>query len=71
MEKYLTDENGNKRSKDYAFSIQLAFENGVVCIPMSPFYGYDNAHLGSKYVRFAFCKEEEMIFEAGRRLHKW
>lgn len=39
MEKYLTDENGNKRRKKYAFSIQLVFENGVACIPMSPFYG--------------------------------
>jgi len=39
MEKYLFDEKGQRRTKDYAFAYQLANENRVVCIPMSPFYG--------------------------------
>ena len=56
-EKYLIDENGQKRSKDYAFAYQLAFENKVVCIPVSPFYSTKDTHLGEKYVRFAFCKD--------------
>ena len=70
MEKYMTDDEGNKRSKDYAFAYQLANENKVVCIPISPFYGPDEVHLGEKYVRFAFCKDEEMILEASKRLQK-
>lgn len=37
-EKYLKDEQGNARTNDYAFCIQLAYENGVVAIPCSPFY---------------------------------
>ena len=61
MEKYLYDEDGKKRSKDYAFAYQLANENKVVCIPCTPFYGSDHAHLGQKYVRFAFCKEQDLI----------
>ena len=67
-EKYYTDEQGNRRTKDYAFAYQLAYENRVVCIPCSSFYGQENQHLGSRYVRFAFCKDEELIREAGRRL---
>lgn len=68
MEKYYTDEQGNRRTKDYAFAYQLAYENRVVCIPCSTFYGQENQHLGARYVRFAFCKDEELIREAGRRL---
>ena len=60
-EKYLVDENGHKRTKDYAFAYQLANENKVVCIPISPFYDAKDGHLGERYVRFAFCKEEDMI----------
>lgn len=68
MEKYFLDEHGQRRTKDYAFAYQLAHENRVVCIPCSPFYGKENEHLGAQYVRFAFCKDEELIREAGRRL---
>lgn len=57
LEKYLTDEHGNKRSRDLAFAYQLAYENRVVCIPMSPFYGPEDSKLGERYVRFAFCKD--------------
>lgn len=70
MEKYMVDEEGNKRTKDYAFAYQLANENKVVCIPISPFYGASDSHLGEKYVRFAFCKDEEMLIEAGKRLRQ-
>lgn len=57
-EKYFKDDQGNDRTKDYAFAIQLAYENGVVVIPCSPFYDVKDKHLGEKYVRFAFCKDE-------------
>lgn len=70
QEKYLYDEEGNKRTKDYAFAYQLTMENKVVCIPVSPFYDVKDASLGEKYVRFAFCKEEDMIIEAGKRMRK-
>lgn len=60
-EKYLHDENGEKRTRDYAFAYQLALENKVVCIPCSPFYDPSNVSEGEKYVRFAFCKGDELI----------
>lgn len=67
-EKYMKDEEGTPRTKDWAFAYQLANENKVVCIPMSPFYDKSQAQLGARYVRFAFCKTEEMIREAAKRM---
>jgi len=67
-EKYMYDEDGKKRSRDYAFAYQLAYENKVVCTPMSPFYDSKDIALGERYVRFAFCLEEDTLREAGKRL---
>ena len=39
---------------------------GVVAIPTSVFY--DDKAAGRELVRFAFCKREEVIDEAARRL---
>jgi len=35
---------------------------------MSPFYDSKNVDIGEKYVRIAFCKDEEALLEAGKRL---
>lgn len=67
-EKYMTDEHGNQRTKDWAFCHKLANEEKVVAIPCSPFYSEEDAYLGANYVRFAFCKEADMIRDAGKRL---
>jgi aspartate/methionine/tyrosine aminotransferase len=69
-EKYLYDEHGQKRTKDFAFAYQLAYENKVVCIPLSPFYAGNESHLGERYVRFACCKDDELILEASKRLQQ-
>ena len=37
---------------------------------MSPFYDSKNVSIGEKYVRFAFCKDEETLIEAGKRLQQ-
>jgi N-succinyldiaminopimelate aminotransferase len=39
---------------------------GVVAIPTSVFY--DDAGAAPRLVRFAFCKREDVIAEAARRL---
>lgn len=67
-EKYMVDEEGKKRTKDYAFCIQLAYEEGVVAIPCSAFYSAKNVGEGEKYIRFAFCKDEPIMLEAGKRM---
>lgn len=70
MEKYGYDEEGRKRTKDYAFAFQLAKENGIACIPMSPFYSQKDLHLGEKYIRLAYCKDTDILLEAAKRLQK-
>jgi N-succinyldiaminopimelate aminotransferase len=45
---------------------ELPARAGVVAIPTSVFY--DDAHVAPTLVRFAFCKRDEVIAEAARRL---
>jgi N-succinyldiaminopimelate aminotransferase len=51
---------------DVAFCRHLIEKIGVAAIPPSVFY--ENARYGKSYVRFAFCKKEETLREAVRRL---
>jgi N-succinyldiaminopimelate aminotransferase len=53
---------------DVAFCHHLIDDVGVAAIPPSAFY--DHAEYGKTYVRFAFCKKEETLREAVRRLEK-
>lgn len=60
-EKHYTDENNNKLTKDWAFSVWMTKEVGVTVIPCSEFYSEEFKHLGANLVRFAYCKTEETI----------
>ena len=53
---------------DVAFCRHLTTEVGVAAIPPSAFYM--NPADGATLARFAFCKTEETLQEAGRRLRK-
>jgi N-succinyldiaminopimelate aminotransferase len=53
---------------DVAFCRYLLEEVGVAAIP--PSFFYDNKARGRGYVRFAFCKREETLREAVRRMEK-
>ena len=66
----MQDEKGKRRAKDYAFSLQLIYEEGVSIIPCSAFYDEANIEDREKYVRLTFCKDEEIIAEAGRRIRE-
>nr|MCU0481053.1 aminotransferase class I/II-fold pyridoxal phosphate-dependent enzyme [Anaerolineae bacterium] len=55
---------------DVAFSQYMITEIGVAVIPTSAFYSTNNKHLGSKHVRFAFCKGNEVISAANERMLK-
>lgn len=50
------------------FARFLITEVGVATIPPSTFYCTDHAHIGSKHVRFAFCKNDDVIHKAAERL---
>jgi len=52
------------------FTRYLTKDIGVSCIPPESFYSQDHAHIGHGNVRFAFCKSDEMLQEAGERLAK-
>jgi N-succinyldiaminopimelate aminotransferase len=52
------------------FTRYLTKEVGVACIPPESFYGQEHAQIGQGYVRFAFCKSDEMLQEVKERLSK-
>lgn len=52
------------------FARHLIRAAGVVCIPPESFYSQQHAHIGQGYVRFAFCKSDEMLQEVRQRLAK-
>jgi N-succinyldiaminopimelate aminotransferase len=51
-----------------AFCRTLPERAGVVAVPTVVFYDPAHAHLGRHLVRFAFCKSDEVLGEAVRRL---
>ena len=52
------------------FTRYLTKDMGVACIPPESFYSQEHAHIGHGYVRFAFCKSDKMLQQAGERLAK-
>ncbi len=52
----------------FEFTRYLIQTAGIACIPPESFYGQEHASIGSKYVRFAFCKSDAMLREVHTRL---
>lgn len=50
------------------YTRHLIKDVGVACIPPESFYSSQHAHIGHGYVRFAFCKSDELLGEAKERL---
>lgn len=51
-----------------AYTRHLIQEVGVACIPPESFYSPQHAPIGHGYVRFAFCKSDELLGEVKERL---
>ncbi|HEY7095569.1 MAG TPA: aminotransferase class I/II-fold pyridoxal phosphate-dependent enzyme [Terriglobales bacterium] len=64
----MTDISAFGFSDDVTFTKHLVKEIGVAAVPGSSFY--NDPKDGANQVRFAFCKREETLDEAGRRLLK-
>jgi aspartate/methionine/tyrosine aminotransferase len=64
----MTDISGFGFANDIEFSRYLVKEIGVATVPGSSFY--NDARDGSQQVRLAFCKRDETLDEAGKRLKK-
>src|SRR5580698_9906554 len=64
----MTDISAFGFSDDVVFTKYLVKEIGVAAVPGSSFY--NDPRDGAKQVRFAFCKKDATLDEAGRRLRK-
>jgi len=64
----MTDISAFGFADDVAFTKYLVKEIGVAAVPGSSFYG--DPRDGAKQVRFAFCKKDATLDEAGNRLKK-
>jgi aminotransferase len=62
----LADFSGLSELPDTEFSLWLARERGVAPVPGSSFFS--RPELGRKYVRFVFCKTDDVLQEAAARL---
>ncbi|KAK2625913.1 hypothetical protein QTJ16_005225 [Diplocarpon rosae] len=56
------------RPRDFKLSWFLIQEVGVAAIPPTEFYTDKNAHIGEDWLRFAVCKEDEVLERAKERL---
>lgn len=57
-------------TRDWALCRWLTQEIGVAAIPPSSFYCDENKYLAANYARFAFCKPDDVLQEAAKRLLK-
>jgi aspartate/methionine/tyrosine aminotransferase len=64
----MTDISGFGFTDDVEFTRHLVREVGVACVPGSSFYS--RPELGSRQVRFCFCKKDETLDAAAERLLK-
>jgi aspartate/methionine/tyrosine aminotransferase len=64
----MTDVSAFEFADDVAFTQYLVKEIGVAAVPGSSFYS--DPRDGAKQVRFAFCKRDVTLDEAGKRLKK-
>ncbi|KAG8920165.1 hypothetical protein FRC01_014412, partial [Tulasnella sp. 417] len=58
------------RGKDFRAAWFIAQEVGVSTIPVSEFYCKEHQEIGERFIRFAFCKDYELLQRAAERLQK-
>ncbi|MCJ1416624.1 hypothetical protein MMC32_002962 [Xylographa parallela] len=56
------------RPRDFKLSWFLIMELGVAAIPPTEFYTNENAHMAENYLRFAVCKNDDVLEQAKERL---
>ena len=56
------------RGKDWLVCYWMTTVIGVACIPPSSFYLPEHAHIGEKYIRLCFCKDDDIINNAITKL---
>ena len=56
------------RPRDFKMAWFLIMEIGVAAIPPTEFYTDERAHLAEDYMRFAVCKNDDVLETAKERL---
>jgi N-succinyldiaminopimelate aminotransferase len=64
----MTDFSAIFKGSPMEFTHYLIKEIGIACIPPETFYSPEHVHFGSNYVRFAFCKSDELLMQVKERL---
>ncbi|KAI9594811.1 PLP-dependent transferase [Syncephalis fuscata] len=59
-----------ERGDNFKMCFFLCKEIGITAIPVSEFYSEEHADLARDYVRLAFCKTDDVLDEAARRLQR-
>jgi aminotransferase len=62
----IADYSALSEREDVAFAQELVVKHGVATVPVSSFYAERDP--SRRLVRFAFCKTDDVLVEAGRRL---
>ena len=57
-----------ERPRDFKLSWFLIMELGVATIPPTEFCTDENMHLAEDYLRFAVCKDDDVLEKAKERL---
>lgn len=61
-------EHVQDRPRDFKLSWFLIMEFGLAAVPPTEFYTQQNAHLAENYLRFAVCKNDDVLDAAKERL---
>ncbi|THH12218.1 hypothetical protein EW145_g149 [Phellinidium pouzarii] len=61
-------ESINGRGRDFQACWFIALQLGVSSIPVSEFYCEEHCGIGERFARFAFCKDVDLLKQAGERL---
>lgn len=56
------------RPRDFKLAWFMIMELGVAAIPPTEFYTAENAYLAEDYMRFAVCKNDDVLENAKERL---
>ena len=64
----MADSSALNYANDVELCLDLPKRARVAAIPPSAFYSEEHKHLAKNFVRFAFCKSDKALQEAGRRL---
>jgi kynurenine aminotransferase len=57
-----------ERPRDFKLAWFVIMELGVAAIPPTEFYTSENEHLAEDYLRFAVCKNDDVLETAKERL---